>query len=347
MTKAIGLISGGLDSMLAAEVLLRQGVEVTGLFINTGFCMTEHRRKMLKENEPKETVPHDATEVSRRLKFPLEIVNIADRYWDIVLHPKYGYGKNVNPCIDCRIEMLRVAKKVMEDRGADFVFTGEVLGQRPMTQHRPTMRMTEEEAGLTGRLLRPMSAKLLKPTLAEEAGLIDRSKLLGIHGRSRKTQIQLAEEWDVGKYAQPAGGCCFLIDESYSRKLNDLFKYKGRGNFGREEVLLLNTGRHIRLSPTAKLITSRDEEEFNYFIRFIEGKVTFEALDHPGAIGIADGDYSEDEVETAARIIARYGKGRNEERVDIVMKKGGETLRTLSVKPWPVDEPELRKMIVS
>ncbi|MCK5521215.1 MAG: hypothetical protein KAI81_08885, partial [Candidatus Marinimicrobia bacterium] len=347
MTLAIGLISGGLDSMLAAELLLRQGIKVQGIFINTGFCMTEHRRKLLNDNQPKETVTHEATEVANTLRFPLETINIADKYWDIVLNPKYGYGKNVNPCIDCRIEMLRVAKKVMEERGADFVFTGEVLGQRPMTQHRPTMQLTEKEAGLEGRLLRPMSAQLLPPIIAEEEGKIDRDQLLGVHGRSRKTQIQLAKDWDIEKYAQPAGGCCFLIDESYSRKLNDLFTYKGKGNFGREEVILLNTGRHIRLSPTTKLISSRDESEFNYFMRFASDKITFEALDYPGSIGVADGDFSEEDIETAARIIARYGKGRHTESVDIVMKKDGKVLRTISATPWPVGDPELQKLIIS
>jgi len=347
MTIGIGLISGGLDSMLAAEVLLRQGVEVHGLFINTGFCMTEHKRKMLSPGTPKEAVKHDASEVAKTLRFPLEIVNIAEQYWDIVLNPKHGYGKHVNPCIDCRIEMLGVAKKIMEERGADFVFTGEVVGQRPMTQHRPTMRMTEETAGLEGRLLRPLSAKLLTPTDVEKDGRVDREQLLGIYGRSRKTQFKLAKEWGIEEYAQPAGGCCFLIDESYSRKLNDLFKYKGKGNFGREEVILLNTGRHLRLSDRAKLICSRDETEQAYFERFLTDRITFHALDFPGTLGVADGIETEAEKLLAARIVARYGKGRNEQSVAVVMQKDGEVLRTFEVEPFPEKAPELQEMIIS
>ncbi len=347
MVKGIGLISGGLDSMLAAQLLMRQGIQVEGLFINTGFCMTEHRRKMLDQNTPKEAVRHDASEVAKTLDFPLRIINIADKYWDIVLHPKHGYGKNVNPCIDCRIEMLRVAKKVMEEENADFVFTGEVLGQRPMTQHRPTMKLTEQEAGLEGLLLRPMSAQLLPPTVVEKDGRVDRDRLLNLHGRSRKTQIRLAEEWELQDYAQPAGGCCFLIDESYGRKLNDLFKYKGKGNFGREEVLLLNTGRHIRLSPETKLICSRNESESNYFMRFMGDHISFEALDYAGSIGIADGNYSEADIVLAAGIVARYGKGRNQEKVAVVMKQNGDVLRTVEVKPFTENEAQLQKMIIS
>ena len=202
--KAIGLLSGGLDSTLAVKLMKDQGVEVLAVNFNTGFCLSDSAAKIRKS--PGEIYRHDALKAGEKLGVPVEMVDIYDQYWDVLTKPKHGYGANMNPCLDCRARMLSLAKGMLESRGARFIFTGEVLGQRPMSQHRSALRLVEKDSALDGLLLRPLSAKLLEPTLPDKEGWVDRERLLDIAGRGRKGQMRIARELGVIDYASPAGG---------------------------------------------------------------------------------------------------------------------------------------------
>jgi tRNA-uridine 2-sulfurtransferase len=195
--KAISLISGGLDSTLATKVVMDLGVDVLAANFVSPFCQCSR----------KDGCRHEARFVSEQLNIPLRIVNATDDFLEMLKKPKHGYGSNMNPCIDCRILMLKKSKELMDEVGASFLITGEVLGQRPMSQRRDAMRTIEKEAGVTGLVLRPLSAKLLEPTIPEEKGWVDREKLLDISGRSRKPQMKMAEDFNIKDYPCPAGGC--------------------------------------------------------------------------------------------------------------------------------------------
>jgi tRNA-uridine 2-sulfurtransferase len=242
--KAICLFSGGLDSILATKLILDQKIEVEAVTFTSHFGPSQKCKKEMAEA---------AEQLGVRLKvFPLE-----KDYLRLIRNPKYGYGKNMNPCVDCRIFMLKKAKKYAQEIGAAIIFTGEVLDERPMSQRLQALRLVEEQSGLKGKLLRPLSAKLLPKTLAEKKGLVDREKLLGIRGRSRKPQIKLAMENDIKFYPTPAGGC-LLTCEEYAKKLRDLFKHKKRVSMS--DVALLSVGRHFRFGQN-KIIVGRNEEE--------------------------------------------------------------------------------------
>jgi len=256
--KAIAMISGGLDSKIKNTHVRGQGIAVKAINFYTGFCVTETQRR--KGGRADGTVPrNEALRAAADLEVDIEYVDISDSgYLDMLVHPKYGYGANANPCVDCRIFMMSKAREIMEAEGADFIFTGEVLGQRPKSQRRDTLRTIERESGLTGRLLRPLSAKLLEPTLPERDGLVDRDRLEGISGRSRQRQLELARELGVTDFPQPAGGCCYLTDESFARKFFDVLDSReaagGERRLEPDDIVLLSTGRHFRLSPRAKLV---------------------------------------------------------------------------------------------
>src|SRR5512142_2057338 len=262
--KAIGLISGGLDSTLAVALVRRQGIEVKAVNFYTGLCITETQRR--KGGRADGTIPQNETlRAAADLEVDVEYVDISGKaYFDMLVHPRWGYGANANPCVDCRVFMRR-AKELLDAEQADFVFTGEVLGQRPKSQRRDTLRIIERESGLEGRLLRPLSAKLLPPTVPEQEGLVDRARLLDIRGRSRKRQMELARELGVVDYPQPAGGCCYLTDEAFARKFFDVLDAHeaagGERAIDKDDVILLSTGRHLRLSPRAKLVVARTEIE--------------------------------------------------------------------------------------
>ncbi|MDH4228185.1 MAG: hypothetical protein OEW11_00380 [Nitrospirota bacterium] len=257
--RAVALVSGGLDSTLAVRMMQEQGVQVEGLHFYTGFCITEQQRR--SGNPKAANRPNDGLRAGVELDIPVEIVDISREYLEIVTHPKHGYGANVNPCIDCRAMMLRKAGEIMRERGADFVITGEVLGQRPMSQNRKAMDVIEDEAGLSGRLLRPLSARNLPMTEAERGHLVDRDQLKGMSGRTRKPQIALAQELGVDAYAQPAGGCCFLTDENFARKFRDLFAHDPDLHLDHEQIMLLTVGRHFRLKGGMKVVVGRNAGE--------------------------------------------------------------------------------------
>jgi tRNA U34 2-thiouridine synthase MnmA/TrmU len=335
-TKAIGLISGGLDSTLALALVKRQGIEVKAVTFYTGFCITETQRR--KGGRSDGSVPrNEALRAAADLESDVELVDISGpEYMEMLLHPRFGYGANANPCVDCRIFMMRKAKEIMEREGAAFVFTGEVLGQRPKSQRRDTLRIIEREAKMDGRLLRPLSAKLLKPTIPEEEGLVDREQLLDVSGRGRGRQIALAREIGLADWPQPAGGCCFLTDESFSRKFFDLLAAREAAGEGRhvtqEEVILLTVGRHFRISPRAKLIVGRNEVENVLLEHHLTGRARLEAPGVTGPVALVEGAPSPDDRRLAAAIVARYGKGREEPRVKVEWREG-DRVELLEVEP--------------
>jgi len=326
--KAIAMISGGLDSTLALALVLRQGVEVKAINFYTGFCITETQRR--KGGRPDGSVPrNEALRAAADLEVEIEYVDVSGGpYLDMLVNPRYGYGQNANPCVDCRIFMMQKAREIMEREGADFVFTGEVLGQRPKSQRRDSLWVIEKRSGLEGRLLRPLSAKLLPPTRAEQEGLVDRERLLDISGRSRLRQMALARELGVADWPQPAGGCCFLTDEAFGRKFFDLLD--GRVAAGQErklrqeDVVLLSTGRHFRLSPAVKLIVGRTEVENALLENYAEGRARLAARDRNGPVALLEGTPTWEQRLLASRIVARYGKGRADPEVVVEWREEGE-----------------------
>ncbi len=335
----IGLLSGGLDSALAAKVVQDAGADVTCLHFFTGFCVTGHNSRIGRRDRP---IGNHALDVAAEAGIPVELVDISDEYLPMVLHPKHGYGANMNPCIDCRVFMINRAKRYMEEVGADFVFTGEVIGQRPMSQRRPTLDLVARETGLEGRLLRPLSAKLLPPTDVEKQGLIDRDRLLGLSGRSRKPQLELAKKYGIERFMQPAGGCCFLTDEAYSRKLRDLIEHRGpEASLEMDDVYLLGVGRHFRISPEVKFIVARDETENRFLEWYTRSMWYAEAVDVKGPTALAQGDPDESAERVIAAAVARYGKGRHEPSVRVEVGRAGAR-RVIEVAP--ADDRDLDAM---
>lgn len=301
MIKAIGLLSGGLDSTLACRLMLKQNIEVEAINFVTAFCTCTKKGSTCLASE----------QAARRLGIPLRVFNISEEYIDIVKNPRYGYGKNMNPCLDCRINIFTKAKEYMHKTGASFIFTGEVLGERPMSQRLEAMSIIERDSGLEGLVLRPLSAKLLKPTVPEERGWVNRDKLLNIEGRSRKVQFRLADEFDIHDYPCPSGGC-LLTDRGFSRRLKDLFEY-GNG-FRLNDVLLLKLGRHFRFSKDVKAVSGRDEKENGKLEALArDGDVCLQAADKKGSLVLLRADESCAEVGLAAALTARYSDGLPEE----------------------------------
>jgi len=331
--RALALLSGGLDSTLAVRIIKDQGIDVTALNFNTGFCLTDKHEKI--RVRPGEVYKNDALAAGERLGVPVESIDIYDEYWEVLTNPRHGYGSAMNPCIDCRVKMLRVAKRLLEERRAHFVFTGEVLGQRPMSQRRDTLRIVEKECGLGDLLLRPLSAKLLAPSRPEREGWVDRERLFGISGRSRKEQMRLAAALGVEDYPSPAGGCCSLVDPVFAHRLTDLLTRRGTGEpLEREEVYLLKVGRHFRLSPAAKAIVARDEGECRFLHFHRRSGWRLEAAERRGPVGLVQGAPGEEELRLAAAIVAGYGDGKEEPSVRIEVRRGAEE-RVIEVEPMP------------
>ncbi len=319
--RALGMISGGLDSVLAVAVLKKLGVEVTGLHFLNGFGSGSLRKRVWGKMSFAEIAAEKKEMLEETLGIPVRVIDVSEEFLGVLSSPKFGYGKNINPCIDCRIFLLGKAKEIMDEEGFDFIFTGEVLGQRPMSQHFKAMQQVEKQSGLKGRLLRPLCAKLLSPTEAEKAGLVDRTKLLDIQGRTRKRQMQLAEELDIGEYATPAGGCT-LTDENYARKYNDLISHGV--DVTCEDTVLISMGRHLRLSDGVKVVVGRREIENDYIESAWGGNILLTTLDHPGPVTVIIGDPSQEEILQAAAITARYSDGKREEQVRVSITNGDD-----------------------
>lgn len=335
--KAVALISGGLDSLLAARLMLEQGIHVEGINFYTGFCVEGHTHAIRKKDR-KKPKRNNALWSAEQLGIKLHIIDIIDEYKDVVINPKHGYGANMNPCLDCKIFMVGKAKQWMDENGFDFIITGEVIGQRPMSQRKDLLPVVVRESGADDRLLRPLCAQNLAATLPEREGWVDRDKLLDFHGRNRKPQMALAKQFGFEDYATPAGGCCFLTDKNYSNKLVDLWQARNKKEYDLDDIMLLKVGRHIRPQPHYKLIVSREEGENNFLKGYRKQFSTIETQSHGGPLTLVDGDASNEELKYAARIVARFSQGRDAEKVTVkITRKGGdETI--LDVLPMPPSE---------
>ena len=330
--KAAALISGGLDSLLAARVMQEQGIHVEGINFYTGFCVEGHTHAIRKKDRNKEK-RNNALWVAEQLGIKLHIVDIVEDYKDVVLNPKHGYGANLNPCLDCKIFMVGKALEWIRKKGFDFIITGEVMGQRPMSQRKETMPVVADESGAEDLLLRPLCANNLPETLPEREGWVDREQLYDFSGRSRKPQMALAARFGIEDYAQPAGGCCFLTDAQYSVKLADLWKARGTKRYEMDDIMLLKVGRHLRPAPNFKVIISREEGEGNFLRGYRNQYLHLNTVSHPGPLALIDGEVNEEELLLAARLVARYGQGRAAEEVVLEYAAPGEEVRELHVKP--------------
>ena len=291
--KGLSLMSGGLDSQLAIRVLERAGAYVEGVSFSTPFFK-----------------PAAAMKAAAALGVKLHVVDFTDDEIALIENPPHGFGGAMNPCIDCHATMIRRAGEMMRKFGFDFVSTGEVLGQRPMSQNRQSLAIVARDSGLEGRLVRPLSAQLLEPTLPETEGKLDRAKLLAIQGRSREPQIALAKELGIVDYPSPAGGCK-LTEEGYSNKLRDLKDHEGLAN--RRLVELLAVGRHFRLADGTGVIVGRDANENALLEKAAKEGRLGEHLAPPADMKgpealLVDGAKSPADRETAARIILSYCK---------------------------------------
>jgi tRNA-specific 2-thiouridylase len=295
LVKALAMFSGGLDSILAIKLVQQQGIEVEALNFSGFFCSCK--------------AGTGVADSAKRLGVPLRTVEVDEKYLRMLRNPKHGYGRNMNPCVDCKIFMLREAKKYAREIGAAFVFTGEVLDERPMSQHYPQLKIIEEESGLRGRLLRPLSARLLPETVVEKKGLVERARLLAIRGRGRKPQIALAREFGVTSFPSPAGGC-LLAESEFARKLRDLLMHRKRCTVA--DVALLRLGRHFRLGET-KIIVGRNENENKALgARKGVGDYVFEVPDVAGPITLLQGRKTRKGVAVAAGLTAFYSDAKTD-----------------------------------
>jgi tRNA-uridine 2-sulfurtransferase len=286
--RALGLLSGGLDSMLAAAVLRGQGLDVTGICFVTPFYASDR-----------------AQEAAAHLSLPLKIVDFTEKFLPLIYDPPHGFGRGHNPCIDCHILMIREAGAVMAAEGFDFVFSGEVLGQRPMSQNRNSLQLVARDSGLADLLLRPLSAKLLPPTQPELQGWVDRERLLDLSGRGRKRQIALAAEYGITRYPAPAGGC-LLTDPRYAVRLTELLGQQSRPSL--QDLQLLLWGRHFRLAPGVKAVVGRIQKE-NEALLAVQTPENFvlKVLKFPGPVVILAGaEVSDDDLQAAAGLTAAY-----------------------------------------
>ncbi|MDD5680244.1 MAG: hypothetical protein PHI59_03275, partial [Candidatus Omnitrophica bacterium] len=327
--KAIALLSGGLDSILAVKVVSMQGVEIEAV----------HFTSVFHENQ-RDSAPIETT--AGVLGVHLRILDISEDLFGIIKNPKHGYGSNVNPCIDCHAFMFKKAGEYMRETGASFLITGEVLGERPMSQKKPALRIVEKESGMNGLILRPLSAKLLEPTIPEQKGWVDREKLLAIEGRSRKPQIELARQFGINKYPTPAGGC-LLTDPGFANRMRDLMQYKP--DFSVSDVNLLKVGRLFRITKEAVLAVGRDKEENGRLLKLAaDGDIFFYPVKRKGPTGLGRGVFGEGDILTASGIIARYSdKDSNAsalDRLEIAHKVFNEKKST-HVEVLPMPEKEL------
>jgi hypothetical protein len=331
--------------MLAARVIMDQGVEVEGVNFFTGFCVEGHTHAI---REKRRTKPkrNNALWVAEQLGIKLHIVDVIEEYKDVLLNPRHGYGANLNPCLDCKVFMVKKAVALgltaesesgrgsfLAQHGFDFIITGEVIGQRPKSQRRETMPIIASESGADDLLLRPLCAKLLPPTLPEREGWVDREQLLDFHGRNRKPQIALAESLGFTDWAQPAGGCCFLTDEQYSKKLTDLWQSRGSRDYELDDVMLLKVGRHIRPAPHYKLIVGRELGENRYMEGYRNQFLSMYTVSHNGPLALVDGDPRPQDLTLAARILARYSQGKTAESVRVHIDRPDGSSQELTVTP--------------
>ena len=324
--KAISLLSGGLDSTLSTKLMLDQGVDVVALNFTSPFGSRREKERGLQ-----------AVRTADELGIKLMLKDKGSEYIDVIRSPKYGYGKNINPCIDCRIFMLKKTREIMVEEDASFVVTGEVLGQRPMSQRRDTIRIIEKASGLDGLIVRPLSAAHFEPTIPEKSGLIDRNRLLDIAGRSRVKQYELVEKYSLNEFGSPGGGC-LLTDPIFAVKLRDLFAQ--RAGFTHKDLELLSIGRHFRLDQDTKLIVGRNEGENERLMSLWEEPyVLVQPLDFSGPSAVLKGSLDSGTILIVANIIGHYGKQTS---ATVTVELKGHTTEVHTVEKVDVELDDFR-----
>lgn len=326
--KAIVLFSGGLDSCLVTKIISLQGIKPIALYFKTPFTGKLYRnvKTGILQSREINVLKRRASQVGAELK----VFTTGNEYIEIIRSPRYGYGTNMNPCIDCKIYFYRKAYEIMIEEDAQFLVTGEVLGQRPMTQSRPTLIMMERRAGVEGLVLRPLSAKLLPRTIPQEKGWVREDMLYDIQGRSRYRQMELAKALNVTDYPSPAGGC-LLTDPGFSRRLKDLFEHNITEM---NDILLLKIGRHFRLSDNAKLIVGRNQSENRIISELVEpGDILLEVEGYGSPLCLLRGMDAGEYIKISAQICKRYSDARN--------------LPEARVRYWRVDELATRYLTVT
>jgi tRNA-specific 2-thiouridylase len=318
--RALGLCSGGLDSMLAGLVIRSQGIDVAWVTFETPFFAA-----------------HKARNASRITGIPLTVKPIFAEYIKMLRDPNCGYGKNMNPCLDCHALMFRLAGDMMREQGFDFLFSGEVLGQRPMSQTKPSLRYVEKNSGFDGYILRPLSAKRLPETIPEKNGWVNRELLYDFAGRGRKSQIKLAQEFGLTDYPAPAGGC-LLTDKGYSTRLKDLFDHQETCT--EAELHLLRYGRHFRLNPHTKLIVGRTANDNEQLLRYHDPSkdAVIDIRNHPSPTMLVTGNPGKDLIFLGASVCAGYSKAPRLAPVEavVITPQGQETIRVLPIPPEDV-----------
>jgi tRNA-specific 2-thiouridylase len=317
--KAVALASSGLDSLLSAKIIRDQGIEVLALHCAFSFGEASGilRRQALEK-------------AMDSIGVPLTVIDITEPFMNVMRRPEHGFGSAVNPCIDCHLFMLRTAKKRMEEIGASFVVTGEVVGQRPMSQNRPMLFHIEKHADLRRLIVRPLSAKLLPVTVPEERGWIRRDSMYAIGGRGRKAQVELAAQLGITGYFQPAGGC-ILTDPIYAKRVKTFIRCRGQENLTSESLSLCRHGRHFWLDGRLWIIAGRDEKDNNALASLAGKKWTFLPVDEKGPLVLADGIRNEADIAAAAGITARYSKNK----VPVIARFEG---RDRTIEPQPARE---------
>ena len=324
--RVIAAYSGGLDSILAAVFMKRLAFDVVLLHVQHLFSTNEAGRERLRA-------------AAERAELPLRIVDASEEHLETIRRPKHGYGQGMNPCIDCRIFMLKIAKRVMEEEGARFVVTGEVLGQRPKSQHFKALLQAAEESGLDDRLLRPLCARHLPDTLPVKEGWIQREDLLAIHGRSRQEQMRLAQEFGIADYPQPAGGCV-LIEKTFAKRVRDAFEHLGKDEVGLTQFRLFRYGRHFRIGESVKIIVGRNQEENEQLEGLAQGRIRIDPLDVMGPTTLVEGHPSDEQLSLCCSLAARYCDHEPglEIRMQVVSPNGVEVVSAL---PLDVDDPRI------
>jgi tRNA-specific 2-thiouridylase len=327
MPKAVALMSTGLDSLLSAKIVRDSGVEVVGLHctFEFGFMPGPSRKEALER-------------LIEPMGISLRVLDITEPYMEVLRRPAHGFGSAVNPCIDCHLFMLRRAKELMEELGADFVVTGEVVGQRPMSQNRPMLFHIEKLADLRRLILRPLSAKALPVTIPEEKGWIDRETLYGITGRGRKTQEALVSRFGIAEYFQPAGGC-ILTDPFYAKRIKAFIRHRGQDALTSEVMNLCRHGRHFWLDGGLWVVVGREENDNAAIERLGAGKWIFEAADYEGPTAVVDGLINDDEALRVASMLARYVNKRKEDEIRVRYRRPGEerTVLARAAEPSAMD----------
>ncbi|MFB5610094.1 MAG: tRNA (5-methylaminomethyl-2-thiouridylate)-methyltransferase [Nitrosarchaeum sp.] len=317
--KVVALLSGGLDSQLAVRMMQEQGFDVSAVAIKTPFCDFDCGRGC----------GFEIRERADDLNVNLKTVYLGDEYIEMLKNPKHGIGAGFNPCIDCRAMMFDAAKKHMEEIGAEFIVSGEVLGQRPMSQHGPALRTIEKESDLVGKIVRPLSAALLPETIPEKEGLIKRKNLGMIRGRTRRNQLDMAKKYGI-ENPPNAGGGCLLTEPQFGIKAKDLFSHVENPTIN--DIDLLKIGRHFRLDEQTKFVVGRNKDE-NEMIKAIAlpGDILLEAKDHVGPTSILRGKNAKDHIKFASSVTLRYSDAPKNQQ-EIVTVKSGDTVEEIGVE---------------